>query len=77
MRLGLAIAASLSPSLTSVRERERGRGGRKRERERGGGRGRSILTASPDRKACVRKEVLCETRAGNSCFLVTVTNFGE
>ena len=35
------------------------------------------MSASTNRKACVRREVLCETRAGNSCFLVSVTNFGE
>ncbi|XP_076456524.1 uncharacterized protein LOC143290869 isoform X2 [Babylonia areolata] len=34
----------------------------------------TVLTC-PDRKACVRREVLCESRAGNSCFLLTVTNF--
>ncbi|KAK7475648.1 hypothetical protein BaRGS_00033141 [Batillaria attramentaria] len=34
-----------------------------------------VLMASPERKACVRREVLCESRAGNSCFLITVTNF--
>ena len=36
-----------------------------------------VLLASPERKACVRREVLCESRAGNSCFLITVTNFGK
>ncbi|XP_070209667.1 uncharacterized protein [Littorina saxatilis] len=34
-----------------------------------------VLMASPGRKACIRREVLCESRAGNSCFLLTVTNF--
>ncbi|KAL8585690.1 hypothetical protein ACOMHN_022337 [Nucella lapillus] len=35
------------------------------------------LLTSPLRKACVRREVLCESRAGNSCFLLTVTNFDK
>ena len=30
-----------------------------------------------ERQKCLQREVLCETRAGNSCFLVTVTNFGK
>ncbi|VDI71365.1 Hypothetical predicted protein [Mytilus galloprovincialis] len=34
------------------------------------------LINAPDRKECMKREVLCETRAGNSCFLVTVSNFG-
>ncbi|KAK3087050.1 hypothetical protein FSP39_000988 [Pinctada imbricata] len=29
----------------------------------------------PDKRQYIRREVLCETRAGNSCFLVTVSNF--
>ncbi|XP_021377483.1 uncharacterized protein LOC110465752 isoform X13 [Mizuhopecten yessoensis] len=33
------------------------------------------LLNSPERRQWIRREVLCETRAGNSCFLVTVTNF--
>ena len=36
-----------------------------------------VLLACPERNACVRREVLCESRAGNSCFLITVTNFGK
>lgn len=35
------------------------------------------LINAPDRKECMKREVLCETRAGNSCFLVTATNFGK
>ena len=35
------------------------------------------LINAPDRKECMKREVLCETRAGNSCFLVTVSNFGR
>ena len=35
------------------------------------------LINAPDRKECMKREVLCETRAGNSCFLVTVSNFGK
>ncbi|XP_078333191.1 uncharacterized protein LOC111129975 isoform X17 [Crassostrea virginica] len=30
---------------------------------------------SPERRQWIKREVLCETRAGNSCFLVTCTNF--
>ncbi|XP_076437932.1 cytosolic carboxypeptidase 2-like [Babylonia areolata] len=33
------------------------------------------LTSRADSKAHVKKEVLCESRAGNSCFLLTITNF--
>ncbi|ESO85980.1 hypothetical protein LOTGIDRAFT_235577 [Lottia gigantea] len=32
------------------------------------------LLADPDRQQYIKREVLCETRAGNSCFLLTVTN---
>ncbi|XP_070534076.1 uncharacterized protein [Ptychodera flava] len=31
------------------------------------------LITDPDRKKYIKREVLCETRAGNSCFLVTVS----
>ena len=30
-----------------------------------------------ERAKVMKREVMCETRAGNSCFLLTVTNFGE
>nr|XP_034300033.1 uncharacterized protein LOC105338947 isoform X29 [Crassostrea gigas] len=30
---------------------------------------------NPERRQWIKREVLCETRAGNSCFLVTCTNF--
>ena len=30
-----------------------------------------------EKRQYIRREVLCETRAGNSCFLVTVSNFGK
>ncbi|XP_067664488.1 uncharacterized protein [Haliotis asinina] len=33
------------------------------------------LLQDPEREQFMRREVLCETRAGNSCFLITVTNF--
>ncbi|XP_041361886.1 uncharacterized protein LOC121377854 [Gigantopelta aegis] len=33
------------------------------------------LVQSPERQQFIKREVLCETRAGNSCFLLTVTNF--
>lgn len=32
---------------------------------------------NPERRQWIKREVLCETRAGNSCFLVTCTNFGN
>lgn len=32
---------------------------------------------NPERRQWIKREVLCETRAGNSCFLVTCTNFGK
>jgi len=35
------------------------------------------LLAEPERAKVMNREVMCETRAGNSCFLITVTNFGE
>ena len=28
------------------------------------------------RSKVLKREVMCETKAGNSCFLLTVTNFG-
>ena len=31
----------------------------------------------PERAKIMKRDVLCETRAGNSCFLVTVTDFGK
>ncbi|XP_052234973.1 uncharacterized protein LOC127847242 isoform X4 [Dreissena polymorpha] len=31
----------------------------------------------PERQKFMNREVLCETRAGNSCFLVTITNFDQ
>ena len=34
------------------------------------------LLNDADKQKHIQQEVLCETRAGNSCFLVTVTNFG-
>ncbi|CAG5127076.1 unnamed protein product [Candidula unifasciata] len=34
-----------------------------------------LLMNSDERSKVTRREVMCETRAGNSCFLVTVTNF--
>lgn len=36
-----------------------------------------FLLNDSERQKHIQREVLCETRAGNSCFLVTVTNFGE
>ncbi|KAJ8020790.1 Cytosolic carboxypeptidase 3 [Holothuria leucospilota] len=36
----------------------------------------TICTDS-DRKKHVKREVMCESRAGNSCFLLTVGNFGD
>ncbi|KAK2161402.1 hypothetical protein LSH36_117g04018 [Paralvinella palmiformis] len=33
------------------------------------------MLADPERSKVMKRQVLCETRAGNSCFLVTVTNF--
>ena len=35
------------------------------------------LLAEPQRSKVMKREVMCETRAGNSCFLLTVTNFGK
>ncbi|XP_064653134.1 uncharacterized protein LOC135503474 isoform X3 [Lineus longissimus] len=35
-----------------------------------------MILADPDRGRCMKREVMCETRAGNSCFLLTITNFG-
>ena len=34
------------------------------------------LLSDPERSKVMQREVMCETRAGNSCFLLTVTNFG-
>ena len=34
------------------------------------------LTSDPSRSPYISQEVLCETRAGNSCFVLTVTNPG-
>ena len=33
------------------------------------------MLSCPIRSKHVRKEVLCETAAGNACFLLTITNF--
>jgi hypothetical protein len=33
------------------------------------------LTSDEQRSKVMRKEVLCQTRAGNSCFLLTITDF--
>ncbi|XP_074656426.1 uncharacterized protein LOC141909731 isoform X2 [Tubulanus polymorphus] len=33
------------------------------------------ITTDPKRRHVVKREVLCESKAGNSCFLLTVTNF--
>ncbi|XP_022106214.1 uncharacterized protein LOC110987635 isoform X3 [Acanthaster planci] len=35
------------------------------------------LLSDPERRRCTKREVMCESRAGNSCFLLTVTNFTE
>ena len=35
------------------------------------------LMEDPERAKIMKRDVLCETRAGNSCFLVTVTDFGK
>ncbi|XP_041479540.1 uncharacterized protein LOC121427202 isoform X12 [Lytechinus variegatus] len=35
------------------------------------------LMAQPERRKTMRRDVLCESRAGNSCFLLTVSNFSE
>ncbi|XP_062568587.1 uncharacterized protein LOC134230763 isoform X2 [Saccostrea cucullata] len=34
-----------------------------------------IMLNMPESRQWIKREVLCETRAGNSCFLVTCTNF--
>ncbi|XP_061177697.1 cytosolic carboxypeptidase 2-like isoform X5 [Saccostrea echinata] len=34
-----------------------------------------IMLNKPESRQWIKREVLCETRAGNSCFLVTCTNF--
>ncbi|KAH9508360.1 Cytosolic carboxypeptidase 2 [Bulinus truncatus] len=34
-----------------------------------------VLLNNEERSQVMKREVLCETRAGNSCFLLTVTNF--
>ncbi|XP_060592114.1 cytosolic carboxypeptidase 2-like isoform X8 [Ruditapes philippinarum] len=36
-----------------------------------------FLLNDSERQKYIQREVLCETRAGNSCFLVTVTNFDQ
>ncbi|XP_013412947.1 cytosolic carboxypeptidase 2 [Lingula anatina] len=36
-----------------------------------------LLISDPERSRVVKREVMCETRAGNSCFLLTVTNFDK
>ncbi|KAL5014989.1 hypothetical protein ScPMuIL_009259 [Solemya velum] len=36
-----------------------------------------ILITDPDRSRHIKREVLCETKAGNSCFLLTVTDFDD
>ncbi|XP_071804043.1 uncharacterized protein [Asterias amurensis] len=36
-----------------------------------------LLLSDPERRRCTKREVLCESRAGNSCFLLTVTNFSD
>ncbi|KAK3798821.1 hypothetical protein RRG08_007178 [Elysia crispata] len=36
-----------------------------------------VLMNSEERAQVTRRQVLCETRAGNSCFLITVTNFAS
>ena len=35
------------------------------------------LLADSERAKIMQREVLCETRAGNSCFLITVTDFSK
>lgn len=35
------------------------------------------LLADPMRSQYVKREVLCETRVGNNCYLLTVTDFGK
>ena len=34
-----------------------------------------MLMSEPERRRCMKREVLCESRAGNSCFLLTISNF--
>ena len=36
-----------------------------------------VILNHKERQKFIQREVMCETRAGNSCFLVTVTNFGK
>lgn len=36
-----------------------------------------LLMNNEERSKVTRREVMCETRAGNSCFLLTITNFGK
>jgi hypothetical protein len=36
-----------------------------------------LLLRDPQRSQVMRREVLCNTRAGNSCFLVTITDFSS
>ena len=33
------------------------------------------LLAQSERRRFLRREVMCETKAGNSCFLLTISNF--
>eukprot|EP00057_Strongylocentrotus_purpuratus_P007590 XP_011662064.1 PREDICTED: uncharacterized protein LOC580601 isoform X4 [Strongylocentrotus purpuratus] len=35
------------------------------------------LMAQPERRKTMRRDVLCESRAGNSCFILTVSNFSD
>ena len=35
------------------------------------------LEADPKRSVFMKRDVLCLTRAGNSCFLLTISDFGE
>lgn len=35
------------------------------------------LLADPIRSQYVKKDSMCETKSGNSCYLLTITDFGE
>ena len=35
------------------------------------------LVSDPFRSQYVKREIMCETKAGNNCYLITVTNFGK
>jgi len=37
----------------------------------------ALLLSNEDYKSYVRQEVMCETRAGHPCYLLTITNFGK